>query len=104
MYSYSMGIAGQFPQAFILHCHYILCCNHTWLTSVKSCDMYKGPLPLGKGVYSQLGNMYWKVDEHFFRVAVICIPENNTQNVPIFLLFVFFLVHEIYAHVTKHRD
>ena len=28
---------------------------------------YQGPLgmsTLGKGIYSQLGNMHWKVDEH----------------------------------------
>ena len=36
-----------------------------------------------------------------FRVAVICIPENNTQNIPVFFLFVFFLVCEIYVRVTK---
>ena len=44
LYSYSMGIAGQLPQVFILHCHYVLCYNHTWLTSVQSCDTYKDPL------------------------------------------------------------
>ena len=34
-------------------------------------------------------------------MAVICIPENNTQDVPIFFLFVFLSVYEIYVHVTK---
>ena len=34
------------------------CC----LQSLGGCYICKHPL--GKGVYSQLGNMHWKVDEH----------------------------------------
>ena len=50
---------------------------------------------------SQVDQSLLVFDLKSFRVAVICIPENNTQDIPIFFLFMFLSVCEIYVHVTK---